>query len=132
MSLLELAGAAAILFLGLGMVLRRGGDRIQEVVEEKADLFDVRVATAVDAVFAVILFVFKEMSSVPMSTTWVFIGLLAGREIAMSATATSGGRTLAFAVKLGLRDLGYVTAGFVISLLYASVANPVVRRALFP
>ena len=38
----------------------------------------------VDGVYFIILLVFKEWSKIPMSTTWVFVGLLAGREIAMA------------------------------------------------
>ncbi|MEL6973478.1 MAG: hypothetical protein AAFO02_25200, partial [Bacteroidota bacterium] len=36
-----------------------------------------------DFLYALILLFFKEFSNVPMSTTWVFLGLLAGREIAI-------------------------------------------------
>jgi len=37
----------------------------------------------VDGVYFVILVIFKEWSKIPMSTTWVFIGLLAGRQMAI-------------------------------------------------
>jgi hypothetical protein len=37
----------------------------------------------VDGVYFVILLIFKEWSNIPMSTTWVFIGLLAGRQMAI-------------------------------------------------
>ncbi|MCA9682528.1 MAG: hypothetical protein KC457_10060, partial [Myxococcales bacterium] len=45
---------------------------------------DVRHATMIDFTYALILWVFKTMSNIPMSTTWVFVGLLAGRELAMA------------------------------------------------
>ena len=35
-------------------------------------------------IYGLILFFFKELSNVPMSTTWVFLGLLAGREFAVA------------------------------------------------
>ena len=38
-------------------------------------------------IYGIILFVFKELNDVPMSTTWVFLGMLAGREIAISYIA---------------------------------------------
>jgi hypothetical protein len=51
--------------------------------------------------FAFILFYFKEASKVPMSTTWVFLGLLAGREIGMSFEKLAGPqRNLCNALKL--------------------------------
>ncbi len=37
-----------------------------------------------DFIYGIILFFFKELSNVPMSTTWVFLGLLAGREFAIA------------------------------------------------
>ncbi len=37
----------------------------------------------VDGIYFVILLIFKEWSNIPMSTTWVFIGLLAGRQLAI-------------------------------------------------
>ncbi len=64
----------------------RGGE-IQKIVLSKTNTTDIRAATMVDIIFGIILFVFKEMNDVPMSTTWVFLGLLAGREIAISYVA---------------------------------------------
>jgi len=61
----------------------RGGE-IQKIVLSKTNTTDVRAATVVDFVFGIILMYFKEINDIPMSTTWVFLGLLAGREIAIS------------------------------------------------
>ena len=57
--------------------------KIQRIITTKTNTADIRSATVIDFIFGVILFVFKEISSVPMSTTWVFLGLLAGREFAV-------------------------------------------------
>ncbi|MEL6285002.1 MAG: hypothetical protein AAFR41_06520 [Pseudomonadota bacterium] len=61
----------------------RGGE-IQQIVLSKTHTVDVRAATIVDLIYAIVLFYFKELNDVPMSTTWVFLGLLAGRELAIS------------------------------------------------
>ena len=34
--------------------------------------------------YSIILYIFKEINNTPMSTTWVFVGMLAGRELAVS------------------------------------------------
>lgn len=39
----------------------------------------------IDLVYFVVLLIFKEWSNIPMSTTWVFVGLLAGRQFAIRA-----------------------------------------------
>jgi len=35
--------------------------------------------------YFVILYIFKEVNDIPMSTTWVFVGLLTGRELAIAS-----------------------------------------------
>lgn len=70
------------LFLITGFIMYRRGGRIQKIVSEKVLVQDIRQATLIDFIYALILIGFKEFSHIPMSTTWVFLGLLAGREIA--------------------------------------------------
>ncbi len=72
---------------GLWWMFREGGGKIQNIVLEKHNTRYVRSATIIDAVYWLILFFFKELNDIPMSTTWVFVGLLCGRELAM-ATVT--------------------------------------------
>jgi phosphate/sulfate permease len=68
----------------LALVFYEGGGKIQDIVANKSSTRFVRSATIVDFVYAAILLVFKEWSNVPMSTTWVFVGLLCGRELAIA------------------------------------------------
>lgn len=116
---------AGTIFLGLGVLLRLGGDKIQRIVDEKSDVVDVRAATLIDAVYAAVLLVFSVVSKVPMSTTWVFLGLLAGRELAMALRrANSTGRTPGLALRLVARDVGYAVVGLLVSLALAAAVNP--------
>lgn len=128
----QFAAFAGVIFIGLGVLLRMGGEKVQEVVDEKADVVDVRAATTINLIYALILYIFKVQSKVPMSTTWVFVGLLAGREIAMALRRSgSEDRSLGFALRLVAKDLIYVTIGFIVALVIAAAINPVVRDALF-
>jgi hypothetical protein len=68
---------------GLGFMFYNRGGKIQKIVIEKHNTKYVRSATIIDFVYWLILFFFKELNDVPMSTTWVFVGLLAGRELAI-------------------------------------------------
>ena len=61
----------------------RGGS-IQQVVLEKTGTRYARSATIINVIYAAVLFYFKELNDLPMSTTWVFVGLLCGRELAIS------------------------------------------------
>ena len=42
-----------------------------------------RSATIIDFTYAIVLWYFKEYNNIPMTTTWVFVGLLCGRELAV-------------------------------------------------
>jgi len=76
---------SAIFVGGLWFMFREGGGKIQNIVLEKHNTRYVRSATIIDAVYWLILFFFKELNDIPMSTTWVFVGLLCGRELAMAS-----------------------------------------------
>ena len=61
----------------------RGG-RIQKIVYAKTGTRYTRSATIIDFIYAIILLYFKQYNDIPMSTTWVFVGLLCGRELAIA------------------------------------------------
>mgnify|MGYP001410621491 FL=1 len=75
---------SGIFVAGLWYMFREGGGKIQNIVLEKHNTRYVRSATIIDGVYWIILFFFKELNDIPMSTTWVFVGLLCGRELAMA------------------------------------------------
>ncbi len=79
----QLAISLIILLALLGYIFASKGGAIQQIVKAKTNTVDIRSATIIDLIYGVVLFFFKELSNIPMSTTWVFIGLLAGREIAI-------------------------------------------------
>ena len=60
------------------------GGPIQKVVLDKTGTRYARSATIINIIYAAVLFYFKELNDLPMSTTWVFVGLLCGRELAIS------------------------------------------------
>ena len=75
----------SIIFVaGLAYMFYERGGRIQEVVLSKTNTKYVRSATLVDLIYSLILWYFKGYNDIPMSTTWVFVGLLAGRELAFA------------------------------------------------
>lgn len=57
-----------------------------------------------------------------MSTTWVFIGLLAGREIGMALMKT-GENNMTKSIKLGVKDMSYALIGLIISIAIAIGVN---------
>ncbi|MBX3175132.1 MAG: hypothetical protein KF709_12010 [Gemmatimonadaceae bacterium] len=94
----------------------RGG-AIQKVVTSKTNTADIRSATIIDFAFGLVLLVFKEWSKIPMSTTWVFLGLLAGREIAMTVQHQS--RPMRETLGIIRNDGLKVAAGLAVSVILA-------------
>jgi len=79
-----------ILVAGLGRLFYTQGGKIQDMVLSKSGTRFVRSATIIDFVYAFILLYFKQYSDMPMSTTWVFVGLLTGRELAIYSRFNTG------------------------------------------
>ena len=71
-------------FFLLGFIFYIRGGKIQEVVQRKSDVINLKQVTIIDFVYGSLLFMFKVVNPIPMSTTWLFVGMLAGREIAMT------------------------------------------------
>tara|TARA_B100000424_G_scaffold105606_1_gene79508 strand:- start:3460 stop:4494 length:1035 start_codon:yes stop_codon:yes gene_type:complete len=121
---------SSFIFFGLGLLFYLRGDRIQKIVTEKTDIIDVRAATVVDFIYACLLYYLKVISTIPISTTWVFIGLLGGRELAINIKLYSKGNYIK-ALKMISKDALYAGIGLAISLMLALSINENMRDQLF-
>ncbi|TVP48635.1 MAG: hypothetical protein EA341_10525 [Mongoliibacter sp.] len=131
----EFVGYAGFVFFGLGFLFYMKGDRIQGIVNEKTKVTDVRAATLVDFVYAIILFYFKMLNNIPMSTTWVFIGLLGGRELAIALAKSkklSKRKARIFrAYSLARKDIIKAGIGLLVSLILALIINEGIRTEIW-
>ena len=121
---------SSFIFFGLGLLFYLRGDRIQKIVTEKTDIIDVRAATVVDFIYACLLYYLKVISTIPISTTWVFIGLLGGRELAINIKLYSIGNYIK-ALKMISKDALYAGIGLAVSLILALSINENMRDQLF-
>ncbi len=110
-----------VIIIGLlGYILASKGGKVQNVVREKTNTDDIRSATFVDLFYGLFLLFFKFDyfgiwgGKLPMSTTWIFLGLLAGREIGIRFIINKGFDKSLF--KLIMKDFGKVTLGLVVSV----------------
>jgi phosphate/sulfate permease len=125
---------AAYLFFGLGVLFYLKGDKIQAIVNEKEDTTNVRAATIVDLVYAALLYYLKVISTIPISTTWVFIGLLGGREIAINMMRKNPAKRVKGvqkAFQLVRKDALYAGIGLVVSIILAISINETMRAEIF-
>ena len=75
------------------------------------------------------LYYLKVLSSIPISTTWVFIGLLGGRELAINLRKNNGNYKKA--LKMIGKDTLFAAIGLIISLILALSINENMRNQLF-
>lgn len=121
----EAAAAVAILVLLLGYTFWNGGGPVQRVLKSKTSVTDIRSATIIDFTYACLLFYFKEMSNIPMSTTWVFLGLIAGREFAIATLDKI--RSVGATAKIVGMDAAKALTGLVISVILALSLEPLAQ-----
>lgn len=117
LSVEQLAAACCIGFFMIGILLYWKGGPIQSIVREKKDVVEVRAATLIDLTLALILIYFKNINSIPMSTTWIFLGLLAGREVIMTHLH-HGKERKDYRKTLGLvvKDIVFASIGILVSV----------------
>lgn len=131
LNLFQFSIFALTIFLGLGLLFYLRGDKIQRVVSEKIRISDVRAATLVDLTYVILLIYKLFISTVPMSTTWVFLGIIGGREIAISlARKKKGKKHRKKAGRMILKDFSYAMIGLAVSVALAAAANENIRDSI--
>jgi hypothetical protein len=121
MSIMTFVISLIILVGLLGYIFYSRGGKIQDIVRAKTNTDDIRSATFIDLIYGIVLLIFKQDilglwdAKLPMSTTWVFIGLLAGREIAMNFRLN--GKIESSKLKAIGMDLAKVFLGLAISVI---------------
>jgi hypothetical protein len=122
LDLLQLGLSAAVLGSGLCALVAGGGGPIQEVVRGKTNSADLRSATLIDLLFGTLLLALARFSPTPLSTTWVFLGLLAGRELGLLLRLRH--RPAAAVGQLLGRDLAKAALALALSLAVALLIQP--------
>lgn len=115
LSVVELIGVITFFTAGLGWIFYQQGGKIQEIVLDKQNTKYVRSATLIDLVYAFLLLYFKQINNIPMSTTWVFVGLLCGRELALNTYLTKKGN-LKQVFPIVAKDFLKLLVGLVVSV----------------
>jgi hypothetical protein len=117
-----LALCLGVLCLGVCLLLGEDGGAIQAILRRKSGLESPQATTALSLLYGVILAVLAFRGSEPLSTTWVFLGLLAGRELALRF-GPSPRPMGAVALDLG-RDLALAGLGLACSVAVALAVQP--------
>ncbi|GJL90695.1 hypothetical protein [Hyphococcus sp.] len=127
LNLSEAVLSMSVILVLLGFTFWNKGGPIQRILQSKTSVDDIRSAAVINFVYATLLFYFKELNNIPMSTTWVFLGLIAGREFAI-ATIDKVRSTQATA-KIVISDAFKAFIGLLVSVVLA-VGLPMLAVAL--
>ena len=125
LELLPMLMCTVLLCLGLCWLISVGGGPIQGILNTKTNASDLRSATAIDLLFGSCLLGCAWFTSFPLSTTWVFLGLLGGREGALRFHSHRSGQPFAnqdgghWSQVVG-SDLSKASVALVVSVLIAS------------
>ena len=132
LALEPMLACSLLLCLGTGVLVACNGGPLKAVLANKTNSSDLRSATVIDAMLGLCLLLEAVLSPFPLSTTWVFLGLLAGREVAIRITHHQMGApipdhgTQALAGVIG-RDLYKAGIGLGVSLGIAFSLQPLIR-----
>ncbi|WP_143960129.1 hypothetical protein [Litoribacter populi] len=113
----ELLFSLKVILVLMAYLFKSRGGKIQGIVNSKANTTHIRSATIIDLVYALILYFFANLSNIPMSTTWVFIGILAGRELAINYRINKA--EIKSSKIMIFKDLYKVNVGLIVSILIA-------------
>ena len=131
LGMLPMVLCTVILCIGLCLLVVIGGGPIQGVLNSKTNMADLRSATVIDFTFGFCLLIKAGLSSFPLSTTWVFLGLIGGREVALRFkeksldevfTNRNGGELHQI---IG-NDIGKASVGVLVSVLFAIGLQPLI------
>jgi phosphate/sulfate permease len=114
LSVLELLAALAVILAIMAYIFKNRGGKIQEIVNQKVNTRNIRSATIIDLCYGLILYLYGNFNQIPMSTTWVFVGILAGREIAINYLLNK--HKLQNSYKLIAKDFAKVNIGLAVSI----------------
>ena len=117
LSLYELLTSLGVILLIMAYIFNAKGGKIQDIVNQKSNTQHIRSATIIDACYGLLLYFFTILNNVPMSTTWTFVGILAGREIAINYLLRK--KELKNTYRLVVKDFAKVNIGLMVSILIA-------------
>lgn len=114
LTITQTVAAVAVINLLLLYTFYNKGGPVQRILRTKSNVVDIRSATIIDFSYASVLAYFANVNNTPMSTTWAFLGFIAGREIAIATIDKI--RPFGATMRLISMDALKATIGLVISV----------------
>ncbi len=105
------------------ITILRSNDKMEQIIEEKTDVNNIMFSVLFNVLHSVVLVVLKLNSEVPIATSWIFTGLLDGRELGIVTKKSNSfsDQKYKLCLKKIVRDLCFNTIGIIISLLFVRI-----------
>ncbi|MEB3317993.1 MAG: hypothetical protein VKO39_07630 [Cyanobacteriota bacterium] len=117
LNLAELLVTLVVLCGAVALIVTLGGGPIQGRLRGKSHIADPRATTVITLLYGLVLLLFLGGDRLPMSTSWLFLGLLAGREVGLACRGV--GRPAGMMLQDLTVDLLRAAAGLATSLAVA-------------
>jgi hypothetical protein len=113
-----------ILLYTLASVLSNKSNKMQEILSSKKNANNLKINVLINLLFSAILFIFKIISNISIATTFVFLGILAGKEVAIAFSESDiFGKTYKKTILTVLRDINKCILGVCVSLAFVIFIN---------
>lgn len=103
------------------IIISKGG-KIQKIIDQKSDVKNIKTTVIFNSLFSFMLLSIQIVNNIPMASTWMFLGILAGREIAITMNERN---IVALRYKSCMmkvwKDLRLAIIGIVLSLLFVRI-----------
>jgi hypothetical protein len=117
LNLAELLATLVVLCGAVALLVTLGGGPIQERLRSKCDSANPRATAVISLLYGGVLLLFLGGDRLPLSTSWLFLGLLAGREVGLACRGR--GRAVPLLLRELSGDLLRAAAGLATSLAVA-------------
>jgi hypothetical protein len=105
------------------IVLSKNNDSINKIVKEKIDAGNIKSTTIFNFICSFILLYLQFFNKIPLTTTWVFLGLISGRELSIAYTNDNffSGKNIKISMEKIVKDLCKAVIGIVCSLIFVKL-----------
>lgn len=118
---------SVFLFLGcfiIYYILYKKGGAMQNIIKNKKDTDNLQSATMLNIIYSLMIYTLQFAISMPISTTWVFVGLMGGRELAIIENKQNIISNISFknSIQKILKDLLISSIGILISFIFVQIS----------
>jgi hypothetical protein len=113
-----------VIIFTIASVLGNKNNKMQEIISKKNNANNLKMNVIINILFTMVLFLFKVINNVSIATTFVFLGILAGKDLAIIfAEKNILGSSYRRVIFNSLKDINKCITGVIVSLTFVALIN---------